>query len=392
VTSTSELGAVRRQRPLVSIHGINTNGAWQKDLRPVFSPHFKYVPISYPHYRFFGATSVLIELWIIVPVAVLLVLAMMAGMRPSIPTLVIGGAAAFFLAYLAASLRRRLAFVAVLRQFDNAGVVGQKAFVVAHSFGTYLCGRLLQRRTTRCSSIVFAGSVLSREFPTRRLTQQSEMTFQEIRNETGLSDWVVKSAGMVRQLVPDLGDAGLRGFTPDGIHIHDLDAPDEMCDACKASGEHPKWLIHNVKIQNYAHSDQFITPQHALRFWLPALWGIDAPEFRDWLELCQVASQAGYGGIPGKAAPAAENVLLARRWSWADDVTIHDFILREFPSIRVHLRDPLIALRIYRAIWNAVARACDDAVAHEENPDRMAHAQSLDPRIAVRVAVGVVEP
>jgi len=241
----------------------------------------------------------------------------------------------------------------------------------------------------RCSRVVFAGSVLSHDFPTALLRGRSRMPFEELRNEIGLTDLVPRVAALVRRLVRHLGDAGLRGFVARDGHVHGVDDPEQPCAACREAKVVPAWLIHNVRIKEFAHSDRFITPKHAIQFWLPFLWKIEIAEFVEWLELCILASYAGSPGTHGHAALAAERRILGRKWGWAGS-SIEEFVRQEYPGAAADMDDPVKALRVYRALWRAVARAADNADSHGDDPERMAHARALDPRVAVQVAVGVI--
>jgi len=122
---------------LIAIHGINTKGAWQSTLRPVFAPHFRYHPITYPHYRFLGATKVLLEPWLVALAVVVAAVAVSIGaVDRNARTLVSFGIATVLIAYLGAAIRRRQAFVSVLKQLDAHVRVGELPYAIAHSFGT----------------------------------------------------------------------------------------------------------------------------------------------------------------------------------------------------------------------------------------------------------------
>jgi len=380
------------QPALVTIHGINSNGAWQSTLRSVFMPHFRYRAITYPHYRWLGGTKVLVEPWFLTIIATAVAGGLALGLpRPG--SFFAAGAIVVvaLIGHLLAAIRRRLAFVAVLRQFDEHVAVGEQPSCIAHSFGTYLFGRILMERpTVRCSQVIFAGSVLARSFPSQLLRSRTLMPFDELRNEIGSSDPVVWAAGLARRLVRHLGNAGLRGFQPLEERVHEVNGPGQRCPTCSTSGPPVPWAIHNVRIKAFAHSDQFITPRHAVQYWLPALWNIDVPEFGDWLSLCMLASFAGRPSVHAPKALQAEQTILERNWSWAGS-TIESFIGSEYPDVgKAMQEDPVQALRVYRAIWLAVSRACENAETHGDDPEKIAFARALDPRIAVQVAVGVV--
>src|SRR5580658_6493 len=46
---------------LITVHGINTDGAWQTRVGELLSAHFHHHPIKYPHYRRLGALKLLFD-------------------------------------------------------------------------------------------------------------------------------------------------------------------------------------------------------------------------------------------------------------------------------------------------------------------------------------------
>lgn len=373
---------------LVTLHGINSDGAWQTLLRPVFCPHFRYLPLGYSQYRRLGGTKVLLEPLVLYAYAPLLVVLAVYG-RLSVWQVVLMAFVGLLLAYFAGRLRRRLAFREVVRQFDDGIKIGERPHVIAHSFGTFLCGRLMQRPTTHCSRVIFAGSVLACDFPASRLPGNEERPFEEMRNEVGKRDLVVRLAGLVRRLVPDLGDAGVRGFVQDSVHVHGVPDADSGCEECRKAAARPRWCIHNVRLDYFTHNDHFISPKHALMFWLPFLWEIQPKEFREWLELCGVAARTEAPGRLGKAALEAELRLRARTWDWAGG-TLEQFVRSDHATASSCLDDPLESLRFFRSLWKVVDRASQLSVNHGEDETLMAHARALEPRIAVHVALGLL--
>lgn len=198
----------------------------------------------------------------------------------------------------------------------------------------------------------------------------------------------VAAAGLATPLVPGLGNAGFRGLVSDGFHVHDL-AEDDMCLACEQGGPRPEWIIHNVRMRYFAHNDQFITPKHALQFWLPFLWEIEPQEFRDWLELCRVAARFQAQGQLGRGALKAEHRLRTHRWRWAGG-TLEQLVRLEYPAAAHRLDDPVFALRLFRSVWQLVERACQESLEHGGDLGRMAQARALEPRVALQVAVATL--
>ena len=59
-------------RRVLLIHGINSNGKWRDDVACVLRAHFDPIPIKYWHYRWFGATKLLLEPWALILLALLI--------------------------------------------------------------------------------------------------------------------------------------------------------------------------------------------------------------------------------------------------------------------------------------------------------------------------------
>ena len=49
--------------PVVSIHGIHSDGEWQHQLAPLLHPHFDYIPYGYNEYRWDGAIRIFLGRW-----------------------------------------------------------------------------------------------------------------------------------------------------------------------------------------------------------------------------------------------------------------------------------------------------------------------------------------
>lgn len=378
-----------RLPPLVTLHGVNSRGEWQELLRPLFEPHFRYIPLSYPLFRGWGPIpagilKVVVDPGVLAMTAVgaaLLVLLGRATVWTGLFVLVgvlVGAGASWF--------RRRIAYQRVVKDYDKESLPGETPHAIAHSFGTFLWGRLMQRATTRCGRVVFAGSVLSRSFVTSKLPGGDERPFKEIRNEVGSRDHVAGMAGALWRVVPDLGDAGLRGFEGPAEHFHGVEDSYGKCRACEEATDPPSWLVHNIQLPYAAHNDLFITEKHAFYFWLPFLWGVQPREFVDWLEWCRAAHAWNQPGYLKRAALAAEARILRRQWWWAGG-NLDDLVRREYPAAVTIIADSVSAVRLWRTTWKVVVEACDHCMTHRRNPDRMARARALDPHTALEVAI-----
>src|SRR4051812_22407772 len=49
---------------LITVHGLNTDGQWQKEITGVLGYFFEPFPIKYPQYRWFGFTKVALTSWL----------------------------------------------------------------------------------------------------------------------------------------------------------------------------------------------------------------------------------------------------------------------------------------------------------------------------------------
>jgi hypothetical protein len=53
-------------RQVFLVHGINSDGDWQKDVGQVLEPHFEVVHIRYWQYRWLGAVKLVFEPWALI--------------------------------------------------------------------------------------------------------------------------------------------------------------------------------------------------------------------------------------------------------------------------------------------------------------------------------------
>jgi pimeloyl-ACP methyl ester carboxylesterase len=163
-----ELGSMR---PLViSVHGIRTRGAWQKELTSELNrAGLNHLPLDY---GFFLALQLL---W--------------PGSRQR--------ALQWFLE----------AYTDARNEYGNAPIS-----VIAHSFGSYLVARTLEQRPeVTFERVILCGSIVQRDYPWSSIILERKQV-KEVLNDFGRLDFW---AGTVGWLVEDAGPSGQQGFSDD---------------------------------------------------------------------------------------------------------------------------------------------------------------------------------
>jgi len=371
---------------LITVHGINTDGAWQARVGDLLSQHFKHYPIRYPEYRRLGALKLLLDPSVLVLGIILFLAAFKSGQGLAV---LLG--IAFITLSLAHFFARRLREDA-LRRFkvqldnicvDNSRVRRRRPHLIAHSFGTYLAGTALRRYPdVRLDSVILAGSVLSADFDWAGLDDGGNK-FRRLRNEIARRDNVSRAAYFLHGLVPGMGQSGFFGFRGG----YDLAGPYFACGQC---GQQPSPL-HNVLNKELGHSDYVFSIGYAYRFWLPFLWGLNARHYHDFVDQCDDVYELQLQGGWREVRVALDKFLSS---SWvADDRTVEKYIDDEITEreakgqlIGVPRRDLIV-----QTVWN-VCQQMADARQEEEtgvgaNPTAF---RSLNPITAVNNALNSV--
>jgi pimeloyl-ACP methyl ester carboxylesterase len=367
---------------VITIHGINTAGDWQRELQSVLEPHFSCISITYPHYRYFGALRLILEPWILFAgVLVLATLYMSRLIQTSWFTwsLCVGGL--LVIAHLGASFRRRAVAKYVKEEIDKHRGPGERPHLIAHSFGTFLAGTLMMRYSDlRFDAVILAGCTLPTSYNWSRL--KTGYVSPRIRNEVARSDWVLRTAAVFRWIIRGMGNAGIYGFRARGVHS--IATPDSQCSIRGCNGRSG---VHNVRVP-FGHSDHFVGRGHTETFWLPFLWNIDGAEYRHFLEMCRLAADLTKARDWQRLEPV-ERALTETRWDWADGETLAEFVERqvraEFGSVSKGRLPADLAGTVSRVIanlWETVADATDKR--RTESGENLA---VLFPRIAVAKAV-----
>jgi len=228
-------------------------------------------------------------------------------------TLIVAG-----LALLTAFVQRRSCANRLKGKIGQAtGTHPMPPHVIAHSLGTYLIGRILQKfYDFELDRIVLVGSVLPRKFPWSKILQDKRDGFTEVRNEVCQSDWVVKLVGAMKWFLRDLGDVGSKGFVGVAEMVHSNTEPSASCGSCSPASQA---VIHNFMLKGYLHSDCFLGPKHARELWLPFLWGYTPEEFQQWLKVCWAATYSLQQDFEKEYLAFVKQKLLDRCWSWTRD-------------------------------------------------------------------------
>jgi pimeloyl-ACP methyl ester carboxylesterase len=367
---------------LVTIHGIDSTGEWQKAVRPVFDPHFTYVAIDYDKYRPLGWLKLAFEPLVLalgsVTCIALALLGLVRGLALLAPVALVVTAACG-----GALLRRRATVRLIKTKLDAATGAGlpPSAHLIAHSLGTFLSMRALEKfPNVRFDRVVLSGCVLPARFDWEGLLSAKPGAVTAVWNEVGRHDYVVWLANQARRFIPGLGHAGLVGFRGAPGLIHYVDEPSRPCKACVAG---PPAVIHNVVIQRFDHNDAFVGRGHAMSFWLPFLWGIPPREYREFLEQCTLAARY-HDNRDLVRLRVIEDVFRKREWSWVG-TTLEDAITLEIvtrvPATAVGVPpEPALVDDAIGQVWRLVDRAVQEL--DIDNPDPLV-VRGLNPLIAI---------
>jgi len=318
---------------VLMVHGVWSNGAWHKEVAWVYKPHFREcISIKYPQYRWFGPLALILEPYVVV-VLVLVVVVLYKWPVAGYFKIALYGFL-LIVAYLATYLRRTRAFNTVLRQ---ASPYAQRPFqpqthLIAHSLGTYLMGRALRDRPEfHLGRVVLVGCVIPRSFAWSELRAKC----LAVRNELARKDVVVYLAWLMSWLIRGLGISGFSGFNGPPDLIHDVENPSQVCTSCPT----PTVLVHNMLARALGHSGTFVGTGYAEAFWLLFFWGIEPPEYAEFIDLCNAAAGLEREWSTVSRAAGHEDPRLIeikarlrnRIWRWCSG-TFGDYVAQEVQS------------------------------------------------------------
>lgn len=364
----------------------------------VLEPHFRHVPIEYDEYLGLkGPIKAVFSPWLVPIVAAGLAMGafmalqrrwvlMLAGVAVALTSVIVGLWVAYY-------QREKCLDTVIKPKLDGVSKSSPEPHVIAHSFGTYLIGRALQKfPDVLVDRMVLVGSVLSCRYKWGNLLDTKPVPFT-VRNETGKRDLVVKLAGLVSWVARDIGDAGLKGFTKTGGVVHDAKTVWGLCDECVDADEFV--AVHNVPLDEFRHSTHFLSDGHARSLWLPYLWGYIPEEFYLYLRLCREGVQLMQERRWADLADV-EQVLHEGIWTWTKGQSLSTYVKR---SVEHYLSDPRRAALVrqpdpkideiveeaIQLVYLAVVEATSEATKPERRDDNVIRA--LYPPIAIARAV-----
>lgn len=157
----------RRRRVVITLHGIESEGAWEMDLAPLISEQgWVYYPLHYGRFRLDQ--------------------------------------------FLNPSERKKKVrwFRDKYNYICNRQGQDVRPSVIAHSFGTYIVANALTTyEGIKLDNLIVCGSILPRNFNWERLSSRGQVT--KVRNDYGQKDLWAR----VARFVPGMGNSGERGFT-----------------------------------------------------------------------------------------------------------------------------------------------------------------------------------
>jgi pimeloyl-ACP methyl ester carboxylesterase len=295
-------------------------------------------------------------------------------------------------------LRRRSALALVRRAYDALERRAGAPHVIAHSFGTYLAGRLLKLPYVRFGRVVLVGAPLPRRFWVGRLNPDQLVA---VRNEVGRQDLLVLLVGLVSRLMPGFGPAGWAGFESPADRVHGFTGGVEECEAC-AAGPVAGPLVHNASVDEFTHSDAFIGTGYAERFWLPFLWDVPGAELVEFHAACGRAvtleEEENWPELESQETELRQRTW--RLWGGAASapMSLEDYV-RHYVECRARALDQTLEPAAVARLTDRAVRltwwATTDARAERRKPrDERDHAvlRALKPVQAVRRAVNAVFP
>lgn len=379
---------------VLTIHGVSPDRTWQDRAAKALEPHFRCIAITYPQYgSLLGAFGVLFNLSIFLALGAALTV-QSRGRSP------IWAAALTLLAIVVsiaiARYRRSRVVDSVKRQISTKATQGQP-HVIAHSFGTYICGWALEKfQDLHFGRIVLVGSVLPRSFKWQNIRRRRPNAFKEVRNDIGLSDSVVWLLRRLGRIAPDMGTSGLFGFVNSPRVVHRSSRAWGPCTRCAQSHRRP--LIHDIFLAKYRHSDWALGPGHARELWLPYLWGLSPREFNQFIEYCRDAAYARQEQF-WQELDIAEQRLRERSWTWSQKQPLETFTAAELES-RARRSEPTVAEALrgdrldiikdaFSFTYLAVAEAYDESANFESEatPERDQVLLALNPQRAIARAL-----
>jgi len=321
----------RKSQRVITIHGVNPDRSWQQVVDRVLKPHFDHVLYDYHDYdSVLGPLRAVANIPFLVFSMILFAYVLTREASGQLKWLLISlGVICFVLSIVLAWLKRTGCATRLKTAIAPFCTGGQRPNLIAHSLGTYLVGSILKYPDARFENVLLVSTVLPRRYPWKNLLTRNPRSVRHLRSEFGKSDYVVRTVGYLSWLVRDLGNAGLRGFHELENWVHTTLSPTQGCFLC--SGRYVPVPVHNVPLLGFAHSGQFLGPEHAKLLWLPFLWNIGIDEFDDYLHTCLKISTLEDDERFGEVDKLVRD-LWSRTYSWSNGGTLSHFIREEIVS------------------------------------------------------------
>lgn len=388
------------QKPLLfTLHGINTDGPWQSGAAAVLNPFFEHYAIRYDSYRRYAVLKLATDWLIGIVLAVLGLTLFFSGFLGNWLldlAYIVGTIAAVSAAHRYAAKLRKSVVLEVYKRITGIAGNRQPPYLIAHSFGTFLLGQLLQRfGDWSCHTVILTGCVLRCRFPWRNMTTQ----FKYIWNEVAGADLIPLAAGVLGLSVRDMGASGILGFGGTAVEVHDI-IPQNISPNCrgKACGcsehaTHPECSarVHNVRYRQFQHSDYFEGKDHAWRAWLPTFWGYNPVLYRRFIEACQECYRLEREDALQIQQDGAAAALRGTCWGWTYG-TLDDYVRRELISeLRARRIDlpsadmPAFVDVVIATLWMIVSEAAAESDVRQGRRDEVL--ALLDPRIALKKCI-----
>ena len=176
----------------------------------------------------------------------------------------------------------------------------------------------------RLNRVVLVSSVLPAKFDWRKIASLPHPRVREVRNEIGGLDpiqFLLRIVGILPTFL-HLGLSGSEGFQEVQGLVHDAEIPHLRCRTCDAS----KTRIHNFRMEQFLHSDQFITPGHAKDIWRPYLFGVCPGQYWDFINDCVTYSSYLKAQYYGPEESSLRESLLHERHDWSRGAQLFDWL------------------------------------------------------------------
>jgi pimeloyl-ACP methyl ester carboxylesterase len=378
----------RRKQIVFTIHGVNPNREWQPSVHTVLAPFFD---CRAHHYHEYDTWRGPIRAIVSIPLFLAGLLLMAVGLyaRSALPlagpAASVAGFACFVVSFIAA-WRKRVQCADRLKVEIDQECGLRRPHVIAHSLGTYLIGRVIEKfQEINLANVVLVSTVLPQKYPWAEILRRNPDCVQDVRSEFGKADWVVRAVGWIHWLVRDLGNAGRYGFREQPNFVHTWPRLTQPCLTCIGSLA----PVHNFPLGLFEHSTHFLGTLHARKIWLPYLWGLPIIEFLRFIKACEEAARLESEKCYAEADATVDR-LWRRKFAWCGGRSLGEYVEAEidaniarrpgFPTnvTRAEILDEA-RVQLHAIVADAEALLSDDI---NEDIARLLH-----PRLAVAEAV-----